>query len=339
MMKTMIQIVLVALIFGGLSAGGSIYWLKLNAPKPDPEATAKADATEEKETTDEQPEATAETESSEVATTQTEDASKPADETDQLPAKPEKKTEPASFGPPVAARPPFSPTADEAGDLIYKLRVRLASSTRQERRVAEREDAMKLIVEDLRAEQTKAAQLKKRLLDEQTQSMKTIDAARKAIDTERDMFHQDLADARREGEEKLQSALREKEDAVRSAEELVKNAREEQDELRKQLDDARNPANRVDRSGSPEQTANLKKTAKALESLPPEDTAKILKQTVLDGRTEAAVAILNAMKSRATADVISVITESDAELAAELVERLKRLKKDAVPTPPAPGLK
>lgn len=331
-MKTLIQTVLVALIFGGLSAGGSFYWLKLNGKKPPTEAVAKTAKAEDEPKTSEDDES--------METSDSQDASSSATlAADQTGAKIEAKPAPFSFGPPVAARPPYTPNADEAGDLIYKLRVRLASTTRQERRVAEREDAMKLIADDLNAELAKAAKLKKQLSEEQSQTIKSLGEARRAFDNEREMLYEDLAKATRHNEERLQEAIREKDEAIKQAEDALKAAREEQDDLRKQLDDVRQPAKRKDQSGSPDQTVNLKKTAEMMDSMPPEDTATLLIETVNEGRTESVVAILNAMKPRVCAKVIPVIKESDPELAADLIARLNRLKKaTTTPTAPAPGL-
>ncbi len=353
-MKMMIQMVLVALVVGGMSAGGSFYYQKLN-PKPNPvdaDSMSKTDA--RPENADGPVNADGEVASSETPMTETPAnvvAMAPADKTTTEKTKietPEQKNEidapktssiatpSISFGPPVAVRPPFDPNGDEAGDLIYKLRVRMASTSRQERRIAEREEAMKLIVDDLRAEQSKAVQMRKRILEEQSQSLHIIDEARRAVDVERELIHDDLAETRRLADEKVQSVMREKEESMRMADDAMNAARKEQEELRRQLDEFRKPAEVRDRSGSPEETANLKKMVGVLDSMPPESTAKILEDLVKKGRTEAVVAILNGMKPRVSAKVLTAVSESQPALAADLVERLKRLKKDAEP-PVAPA--
>ena len=86
------------------------------------------------------------------------------------------------------------------------------------------------------------------------------------------------------------------------------------------------PASTRDLSGSPEETVNLKKMIGIVDSLPAEDAAKVLQEMVEKGKTEAVVAILNAMTQRKSGKAISVITETKPDLAADLIERLKRLK-------------
>ena len=233
-----------------------------------------------------------------------------------------------SFGPPVAVRPPFDADGDEAGDLIKKLRVRAATASRQERRVMNREEAMKLIVDDLRMEQVNSAKLRKKLLDETNQTLRSVDDARRATESERVSIYEEQSEARRLADEQIQDLRREKDEAIRTAEEAMKAVREEQEVLKKQLDAIRKPAVVPDRSGSPEETTNLKRMVGVVDSMPPEDTARILQELVEKGRIEAVVAVLNAMKSRQSAKVLSAITASKPTLAADLVDRLKRIKKD-----------
>ena len=105
--------------------------------------------------------------------------------------------------------------------------------------------------------------------------------------------------------------------------------------MKRQLEELRKPGGR-DKSGSPEETANLKKMVGVVDSMPPEDTAKILQELVEQGKIDAVVAVLDTMKPRQSAKVLSAITENDPILAADLVDRLKKLKKAATPpTEPA----
>jgi len=228
-MKMLIQIVLVALVVGGVSAAGSFYWHqqpaksaaadagtqppKVDKPADDPSGTHPGDSASNPGSSD----------SDVVISTQS-----------------ELKAEPASFGPPVAIRPPFDPNGDEAGDLINALRIRAASASRQERRVIEREEAMKLIVEDLRVEQASSVKMKRRILDETNQSLRAVDDARLATEAERVAIYEDQNEVRRNADEQIQSLRREKDEVAQSAENALKAIREEQEELRKQLDAIRN---------------------------------------------------------------------------------------------------
>jgi len=69
----------------------------------------------------------------------------------------------------------------------------------------------------------------------------------------------------------------------------------------------------------------------AVDSMPPEETSKIIQEFVKRNRTAGAIAVLNAMNARKRGAVISAITDSDPAMAAELAERLKRFKKDENP--------
>lgn len=337
-MKSLIQLALVALIVGGASAGGSFYWqLKYGkAAKPAAESTDKdpEHPTEEKNETDDEsnPEVAAEN-----------DPIPPQE--DLLPDLTSEKMLQSTFGPPVAIRPPYDAHGDEAGDLINRLRARAASTSRQELRLSEREEAMQLIFEDLRVEQVNSANLRKKVLDEINRNVKEIGSSRRATEAERAAIQKRQVEERRqnlaqldrmriESDDALESLRREKENELQSAANDLKSAQELQDELRKQIDDLKKPPVVKDLSGSPEATVNLKKMITVVDTLPPDDTAKILEELVQKGRTEAVVAILNAMKPRQSAKVLTAITEKQPALAADLVERLKRFKKDeAVPAP------
>ena len=342
-MKLLIQIVLVALIIGGLSAGGSFYWQQkmaksaVIAPKPDDEHDPDSD--EGVETSEEAEHAK---EASVVA-----DVEPVVEEPAPEPPKPKPIAIPESFGPPAAIRPPYDPNADEAGELISRLRARAVSTSKQERRVMEREEAMKMIIEDLRMVQSDAARLRKRMLEEADMSLtaaenlrKLVEAERadnlRATEEERTRIQEELEEERKVADDQIEALRREKEAAVVAAEEALKAAREEQEVLKQQLDAIRNPPPAIDRSGSPEETANLKKLSSVMNSMPADSTSKVLVELVEKGRTEAVVALLNAMKPRQSAEVISTISELKPQLAADLVERLKRLKKESA-NPPAPA--
>lgn len=346
-MKTMIQIVLVALIVGGASAGGSFYW-HLKQAKSEPAAT-------EPEKTDEKDHPGSETASNTDAHDDADhhaDASPdslPDDVATSHPSKKETSTaradipadyldlEPPSFGPPAGVRPPWDRDGDEAGILISDLRARAAVTSKQERRMAQREEAMNLIVEDLRIEQANAARLRKQLAIETNRTIRAAQEAHRevyaeraamyrAAESERAKMREEQIAERKSVELQIQKLQKDKDDAESAAENAMKVAKEEQDELRRQLEDAKKPAELRDRSGSPEEAPNLKKLITVMDSMPVENSAELLKDFVDKGRTEAVVVVLDGMQPKKTAKVLSLIKETEPSLASDLLDKLKKLK-------------
>lgn len=213
----------------------------------------------------------------------------------------------------VAVRPPYTPEGDEAGGLINLLRERSRIATQTERKLAERQDAMQMIFDDLRSEQARTLKIRQRLTNELNLSRLAVDAALQAVDAERTELHKNLAESQQ------------------AADAAVRAANEERDKLKAQLDKSaaaseRDPNSSAVEGGSPEDNANLKKMAAVFDSMPAENVAKVFDQLVKNQRMPSVVALLNAMKDRHSAKVLSVITDSNPELAAELSDRLKRLK-------------
>lgn len=213
----------------------------------------------------------------------------------------------------VAVRPPYTPEGDEAGGLINLLRERSRIATQTERKLAERQDAMQMIFDDLRAEQARTLKIRQRLTNELNLSRLAVDAALLAVDAERTALQKSMAESRQ------------------AADAAVRSANEERDKLKAQLDKSAAATERDANSsavegGSPEDNANLKKMAAVFDSMPAENVAKVFDQLVKNKRMPSVVALLNAMKDRQSAKVLTVITDSNPELAAELSDRLKRLK-------------
>ena len=203
----------------------------------------------------------------------------------------------------VAVRPPYTPEGDEAGTLINQLRERSRVATATERKLAERQDALQLIFEDLRTEQARTLKIRQRLAGELKESQLAIDTARQTIDSERTAMQNDL-----------------------------RAATEERDKLRQQLESAGpspatgGGAGLGDAAGSPEDNVNLKKMAAVFDGMPADNTATVFEQLVKNKRITAVVSLMNAMKERPAAKVLAIITETNPELAADLTDRLKRLK-------------
>jgi flagellar motility protein MotE (MotC chaperone) len=217
----------------------------------------------------------------------------------------------------VAVRPPYTPEGDEAGALINMLRERSRAAVEAERRLAERQDAMQLIFDDLRAEQARALKIRQRLSTELKESRQAYDVAIQAIEDERVAMQKDQAEARK------------------AAEEAVRAATEERDRLKKQLEKPNEPAavdqGAEDSPGAVDDNANLKKMAGVFDSMPAENVAKVFEQLVKNKRTSAVVSLLNSMKDRTAAKVLAILAESNPELAADLTDRLKRLKTGSKP--------
>lgn len=339
-MKLLIQIVLVALIVGGASAGGSFYW-HLTHPKPLAAAEEPAEESDDAAKddsampdipdtlADEDPHAPPEaTPEEEVKTALTE----PQFELGERP------NEPKSFGPPVGVRPPWDRNGDEAGELINSLRNRAATTSRRERRIAEREEVMNMIFDDLRFEQVNSAKLRRRILEETNQAFNKAEAARRATaaeraaiyratEAERAKIRQEQLDERRMADEQIQDVVREKEAAIEAADAAMRAIREEQEELKRQLEDARKPPEVVDKSGSENETVNLKKLITLYDAMPADGVVSSLKQSVDKGQIDAAIAILDGMKPKKTAEVLMRMQESQPTLVADLLERLRRFKK------------
>lgn len=388
-MKSLIQIVLVALVVGGISAGGSFYWksrLALPIAKTSDATSYTADGESNEGITkgNEAPKAAEEgardsvsnpePDANTIATVMVESANKSASPAPkQKPTVDAVKTESTTlrnkdelgdnqvkseppYIPPVAARPPYAPEGDEAGRLIVALRARVDAVGAAERQLTERESVMKLIFDDLRSEQIIATRLRQRVIDEVDESNRFVNQSLEARKAEQES----LAAAVQEKEglqtevEKMRPLIEDRERATKELEKLRPIA-EEHDRLQKELEKLRAAASELDQlrkktgnsdaSGAgtasdstesdvpSEPSPNLKKTAAIYDTMPPENTAKVIQQLVKNNRTQSAVALLNAMKERPTSKVLSTIAESDPMLAADLTERLKRMQKDPVPQP------
>lgn len=349
-MKLLIQIVLVALIVGGASAGGSYYW-HLTHPKL--VAAAEESASDEEEVAkqddsamptipdtlaDEDPHnppPVAEVKEP-VKTAQAE----PQFELGEAPSE-------SNFGPPVGVRPPWNQYGDEAGELINQLRNRAASTSRRERRIADREDVMNLIFDDLRVEQVNSAKLRRRIAEETNQAFRRAEDARRAnaaersaiyraTEAERAKFRQEQLDERRLADEQIQDLVREKEAAIDAAEAAVRAIREEQEDLKRQLEEARKPPEVVDDSGSEQETVNIKKLITLYDKMPADSVVSSLEEFVEKGQIDSVIAILDGMNPKKTTEVVVLMQKSQPTVVNNLLERLRRFKKNS---PTAGGTK
>src|SRR5579871_1055984 len=201
-MKTLIQLVVVALIFGGLSAGGTIFLQQRNAAPivsgadaaaaKTPAAadgtasTADADSSDSNSSTGDAVTQSAENGAKQSATSSEEEnllgAAEPSRHLSGTQSESLRSANEPDHGvsihghdsvhgeAPVAVRPPYVPEGDEAGTLINVLRDRARDASERERQISQRQDAIKLIFDDLRAEQAQALKLRQQLLRELRQS-------------------------------------------------------------------------------------------------------------------------------------------------------------------------
>ena len=336
-MKTLIQLMMVALIFGGFAAAGTVFMQqRATSLTAADDEHAKAAAGKSASSVDsETPSADAgehDATAEHSLFDEPADRSTKVDEQTLLAAEPPRGVQAVPLPTPlhaadsipdtststdrpearVAVRPPYSPDGDEAGAMINVLRERARAAAETERKLAERQDAMHLIFEDLRTEQARTLKIRQRLANELKESRQAVDAALKAVDTERSLMLKEQADARK------------------AADDAVRAANVERDKLKKQLDkSASSPADANkgdDFGGTPEENANLKKMAGVFDSMPTENVAKVFAQLVKNKKTTAVVSLMNAMKERQAAKVLAAIADSNPELAADLSDRLKRLK-------------
>ncbi|MBS0202389.1 MAG: hypothetical protein JSS49_05770 [Planctomycetes bacterium] len=325
-MKTLIQLMVVAIIFGGVSATATIFMQpKATSPTvaaaddPAPSGEGTADSAVETTPTDG---SDADSSHDHGPATGSPTAPPSYDENALAAAEPPKHaTQPPPKAPPVdsghdssptatspkdseevqpearvAVRPPYTPEGDEAGGLINLLRERSRTALETERRLAERQEAMQLIFEDLRGEQARTMKIRERLSNELKESRQAVDAALLALDAERVALQKEQADAKKTAEE----SLREKPPAT--------------------ANDSTNTG------GSPEDNVNLKKMAAVFDGMPAENVSSVFEQLVKNKRIDAVVSLMNAMKERQVSKVLANISTTNAELAADLTDRLKRLK-------------
>lgn len=354
-MKTLMQVVLVAVVVGGVS-GGASYYLKPKPVAPAADATSgesvatgnaakvEADKTASgQEPSDLSHDGEHGADSASSAETHGETSHSSATEAELLAAIK------ANHDLPVGVRPVYVPDSDEAGLLITSLRLRTQAAEVAERALADRQAGLKLIFDDLRAEQKQAAKMRQRVLDELSDSKRFVEQTLQSSDGEREALRREHDQSRttaesallaaKEEQEKLQQELdslrttQEELDRLRKQFDALRTAQAEQEATRKQPDAARSTTANGDTSGSPAETSNLKKLTAVYDSMPPENVAIVCQQLVKKGRTAAVVALLDGMKERQSAKVLSTIADSDPTLAADLTERLKSLKTAAKPAP------
>jgi hypothetical protein len=365
-MKTLIQVVLVAVVVGGLSASGSFFLMPKPAAKPAETDTAKTDPATK---TDEGSEHAA-NDAGHDAKSEDAKLDVPLQEKTPAPLPESEHSLPKTVVElPVAVRPPYVPDSDESGSLIAALRQRALTAEETELALANRHAGMKLIFDDLRAEQALAAKMRQRVLGELASAKRYVEETLKTTDAEREAAQRTVSETKSAMETALATAKSELDSLQKQIEELktsqvdfdnIKKKAEElqasqadYDTLKKQFEQLRaeysdydsvkkrlstlRPSSSTasqgddssDTSGLPTESSNLKKLTAVYDAMPPENVATVCQQLVKKGKTGAVVALLDGMKERQSAKVLTNIADTDPTLAADLTERLKKLKATA----------
>lgn len=285
-MKTVLQIILVAALFGGASAGGTIFWRKHQAELQS--ALQRAEAAEAK-----------------AAENPLADMAKPTEPTTSV--EPQTEEEPPEL--PVAVRPPYVEGADEASQLVVSLNQRLRATQEKEQRLFERQEALKLIFADIRSEQTDLNKLQTIIGEELNKSSESVRESLKAAQSERDLLRQELESLRTPPTNADSNAA--DDSSPTPADSTKANS----------ADDAKlvNP-----KDAATSDPATLKRMGAIYDSMPAEVVAEVLQQLTKSGREAAAVQILQTMKDRQAAKVLANIGAADAAQAASLTQKLQR---------------
>lgn len=168
-MKTMLQLLLVMLVFGGAATAGTLYWQKQQTELQS--AIQRAEAAEAKA------------------------SENPLADLDKKPIVPrtaeEESSEPTNELP-VAVRPPFVEGADENSQLVVSLNQRLRATQEKERVLNERQEVLKLIFADIRSEQAELNRLRQDFDDQVGKSSQSAREALNAAQDERDRLRKEL---------------------------------------------------------------------------------------------------------------------------------------------------
>lgn len=212
---------------------------------------------------------------------------------------PGKETESSSTGkgklPPssdpqrTAVRPPHTPGTDEAVQLAGSLRERLSAVREKEKKLADREKQLDLIMKDIRGERTVIDDLRKQ-----------VGAELKAVT------------------EKMSAVERKQGEVQQQRQDMSKNV----DEMQKRV---------LELEGV--EKKNFDKMASMYDSMAPESAAKILQHLADSGKMDTAVKLLGQMKERNAAKVLAELSEP---VAAQLLERLRGLKRTGTPSTSPP---
>ena len=167
-MKTVIQLVLVTLLFGGISASATWYWQKQQSELQS--AIQRAEQAETKA------------------------AESPLSALEKPKVDPDAEVEPAEApaDPPVAVRPSYVEGVDETSQLVVSLNQRLRATQDKERNLNERQEALKLIFADIRSEQAEINKRRQEANDELGKSSQSVREEMKAMQDERDQLRQEL---------------------------------------------------------------------------------------------------------------------------------------------------
>jgi flagellar motility protein MotE (MotC chaperone) len=291
-MKTMFQLLLVTLIFGGAAAVATVFWQKQQSELQT--ALQRAEAAESKA----------------VAENPLADLQKPS-------PKPAGDNEPdeEQLEPPVAVRPPYVEGLDETSQLVVSLNQRLRATQEKERKLDERQVALMLIFSDIRAEQVEINKLRQEVDNELDKSSQFVREAMKAAQDERDLLRQELDSLRSPTQSDAATPL-----PVNDQQSILLRSPTQSGAATS--DDQATPTSPPAQIDS--DPAALKRLGVIYDSMPAEVVAEVLQQLTKQNRDAAVVEILKSMKDRQAAKVLATIAAADPAKAAALTELLKR---------------
>jgi flagellar motility protein MotE (MotC chaperone) len=236
-------------------------------------------------------------------------------------SEPEKKPEVEPIRPSVKANPVSG--ADEAMKTSVQLKDQLTALKDREDRLDRRQGQMQLILDDIRTERETLESLRKQVNNELKvvlERAKNIDDRIAEIDSARKAnYDSKLADV-----DKKRKAAEAELEIARKALDSEKVA------VNKNLDEIKKRQTEID-SG---EKKNLDKLATIYDSMPAENAAKILQQMADSGKLDTAVKVLAQMKERQASKVLAEM--QDASLAAQLVEKMRAIKRPAPMTATTP---
>ncbi len=263
MVKTLIQGILVLALAHGAAFGGAFFMQKKAAN----EAAAKAAAAVEAEKQDEAAKKAEKVIVSEPPASAIERRN--PDEIDEIKV-------------PVAVDARFVPGAEETEILARGLAERNAALNRREELLAERQEAMNLILDDFRSEQDLVSKLRKRVDEELASATNVLAEQAKLLDGPKDG----------------------------------------------------NKAKSTATTDGTDDVASLKKVALVYDNMQADAASKIFIQMCEDNLTDTVVKLMAAMKDRQAAKVLAEMSMTQADLAAQLTDKLRKLKQG---TPAAPA--
>lgn len=202
---------------------------------------------------------------------------------------PEKKTESGEVTSPIVQPLPQGGTEDVA-KLAASLKEQLSQLKEREALLNRRQAETEILMQDVRSERESVDALRK----EVTKELKRVLDAMSELDSRTAEFNT-----------QLKSVEQEKQDTLKKVEDLKKRA--------------------IELSATEDK--NLGKMGSIYDAMPAEDAAKIFQQLADSGKMDTAVKFLSSMKETKAARALSEVQKLDPGLAAQLLDKMRSIKK------------